>query len=116
MYFQRQLDHPNIIKLLEHHYFDGHHVLVTERPPQCTDLFEFLTLHDNNAVDESEGRRIFGQLLDAVEYLERKGVLHNDLKPENVLLDLSDDAKVKLIDFGLAWKLKEDPIKTFSGN
>ena len=45
--------------------------------------------------------KVFGELLDAVVYLHRKGLLHNDLKPENVLVtNVSDD--VKLIDFGLA--------------
>ena len=45
--------------------------------------------------------KIRNQLLDAVEYLHRKGMLHNDLKPENVLVTaIGND--VKLIDFGLA--------------
>lgn len=49
----------------------------------------------------SSRRRVVGQLLDAVSYLHRKGVIHNDLKPENVLISHSDNS-VKLIDFGLS--------------
>ncbi|KAJ1651591.1 Serine/threonine protein kinase [Dispira simplex] len=46
-------------------------------------------------------RRIFFQLLDAVEHCHRNGIYHRDLKPENVLI--KDDGQViKLIDFGLA--------------
>ncbi|MCR5325838.1 MAG: serine/threonine protein kinase [Bacteroidales bacterium] len=48
-----------------------------------------------------ERRRIFEELLSAVGYLHAKGVIHNDLKPENVLVSRSGNA-LKLIDFGFA--------------
>lgn len=51
--------------------------------------------------DANSRKKVLLELLDAVEYLHRKGLLHNDLKPENVLVTaVSND--VKLIDFGLA--------------
>ena len=46
-------------------------------------------------------KRVAEQLMDAVGYLHRKGVIHNDLKPENVLISRSSDS-VKLLDFGLS--------------
>ena len=48
-----------------------------------------------------EGRRIFLEILDAVEYLHKKGIVHNDIKPENILIS-DTGATVKLIDFSLA--------------
>lgn len=45
--------------------------------------------------------RIFNELIDAVEYLHRLGVIHNDLKPDNILITRSGDS-LKLIDFGLS--------------
>lgn len=46
-------------------------------------------------------RKMLGQILDAVEYLHRKGMLHNDIKPENIMVTtVSND--IKLIDFGFA--------------
>lgn len=46
-------------------------------------------------------QRIFGELLSAVNYLHKKGIVHNDLKPENIIITRSDNT-LKLIDFGLA--------------
>ena len=45
--------------------------------------------------------RIFQQLLDAVGYLHKRGIVHNDLKPDNIMISRSGDT-LKLIDFGLA--------------
>ena len=48
-----------------------------------------------------ERRRIFGELLSVVGYLHRKGVIHNDLKPDNILISRADNT-LKLIDLGFA--------------
>lgn len=48
-----------------------------------------------------ERRRIFEELLSAVEYLHKRGIIHNDLKPDNILVSHATDT-LKLIDFGLA--------------
>ena len=45
--------------------------------------------------------RVFEQLLQAVSYIHRNGLVHNDIKPENILITRSDN-DVKLIDFGLS--------------
>jgi serine/threonine protein kinase len=45
--------------------------------------------------------RVFEQLLQAVAYIHRCGVVHNDIKPENILVTRADN-DVRLIDFGLA--------------
>lgn len=46
-------------------------------------------------------RRVFVQLLQAVAYIHRTGIVHNDIKPENILITRTDN-DVRLIDFGLA--------------
>ena len=46
-------------------------------------------------------RRVFLQLLQAVAYLHRSGVVHNDIKPENIMITRADN-DVKLLDFGIA--------------
>ena len=49
-------------------------------------------------LDEKESRRLFQQIISAVDYCHRHMVVHRDLKPENVLLDAHMNAKIA--DFG----------------
>lgn len=49
-------------------------------------------------VEDTEARRLFQQIISAVDYCHRHMVVHRDLKPENVLLDASKNAKIA--DFG----------------
>ncbi|MCR4565097.1 MAG: serine/threonine protein kinase, partial [Bacteroidales bacterium] len=48
-----------------------------------------------------ERRRVFSELLSVVGYLHQKGIIHNDLKPDNILITRSSGT-VKLIDLGFS--------------
>ncbi|KAL3823448.1 hypothetical protein ACHAXA_010208 [Cyclostephanos tholiformis] len=52
---------------------------------------------------EDDASRILGEILDAVSYMHGRGVVHRDIKAENVLFVTSDmDSSIRVIDFGLA--------------
>ncbi|KAI8993654.1 kinase-like domain-containing protein [Pilobolus umbonatus] len=52
---------------------------------------------------ETECRSLFRQLVDAVDHLHLNGIIHRDIKPQNLLL--TNDNTVKLIDFGTSAKV-----------
>nr|XP_058954895.1 serine/threonine-protein kinase pim-3-like [Pocillopora verrucosa] len=87
-----------------------------ERPESCKDFFDVIQDRNSagNPLSEDEVRRYFTQILEANITCEEKGVVHRDLKPENILLDLTND-EVKLIDFGLASEIQEEPFESFRG-
>jgi serine/threonine protein kinase len=71
--------------------------VVTEN---CTggDLFEWIK--NGRTTDRAILVRIFFEICLAIQYLHNEGITHNDIKPENVILD--DRGTAKIIDFGYA--------------
>ena len=92
-------DNPNIVHVFTYendiHEGDG---IVMEYIEGRT-LSEFLL----EKPSLNKRQRIFAELLSAVNYLHKRGIIHNDLKPENILITRADDT-LKIIDFGLADK------------
>jgi 5'-AMP-activated protein kinase catalytic alpha subunit len=62
------------------------------------DLFDRIV--SKGKLSETQGRKMFQQLIDGVSYCHNKGVFHRDLKLENVLLDAK--GHIKITDFGLS--------------
>ncbi|WVR06559.1 hypothetical protein IAU60_003590 [Kwoniella sp. DSM 27419] len=111
IHHHRRLHHANIVHLYEIIATESHIWLVTEL---CSggELFDYLV--ERGRMLEGEGRRLFGELAVAVGWMHRQGVVHRDLKLENVLLD--GELRVKLGDLGFAreWQ-KGRLMETFCG-
>ncbi|KAH8668831.1 kinase-like domain-containing protein [Xylariales sp. PMI_506] len=77
--------HPHIIPMLK--VFDGedHLSLIFEYFPNG-DLFENIVRHGNYVGQDELVKKIFLQLLEAIEHCHRLGVYHRDIKPENILV------------------------------
>ncbi|XP_053325784.1 5'-AMP-activated protein kinase catalytic subunit alpha-2 [Spea bombifrons] len=89
--------HPHIIKLYQVISTPTDFFMVMEYV-SAGELFDYICKHGR--VEEAEARRLFQQILSAVDYCHRHMVVHRDLKPENVLLDGQMNAKIA--DFGLS--------------
>ncbi|XP_062857376.1 5'-AMP-activated protein kinase catalytic subunit alpha-2 isoform X1 [Trichomycterus rosablanca] len=89
--------HPHIIKLYQVISTPTDFFMVMEYV-SGGELFDYICKHGR--VEESEARRLFQQIISAVDYCHRHMVVHRDLKPENVLLDGNMNAKIA--DFGLS--------------
>lgn len=73
--------------------------LVFQAMEDCTDLFDYI--EENDFLDEIKVRRIFGQIARAVAFLHDQGIVHRDIKDENVIIERGS-LQCKLIDLGSA--------------
>ncbi|XP_072775805.1 serine/threonine-protein kinase pim-1 [Taeniopygia guttata] len=104
----------NIIQLLDWFELPDSFILVLERPGASRDLLEFLQEQGQGFLCEEQARWLFCQVLEAVRHCTACGVLHQDIKPENLLVD-PESGDLKLIDFGCGTFLQERAFTDFAG-
>ncbi|RKL46081.1 Serine/threonine-protein kinase srk1 [Fusarium proliferatum] len=81
----RQLDHPNIIKLVEFSESRQYYYIILELAPGGELFHQIVRL---TYFSEELSRHVIVQVAKALEYLhEEKGVVHRDIKPENILFE-----------------------------
>ncbi len=100
-----QVDHENIIKLIEVHEDVKYLHLITEL---CTggELFDRIIAKSESEeghFEEKHAAQLTASILDAIAYCHERQIVHRDLKPENFLFVSEDEnAPIKIIDFGLS--------------
>ena len=93
------LDHPNIVRLFEVIEDDKYYNLLEEL---CTGG-ELLTRVQKTELKEKEIAKIFHQIMSGVAYIHGMGIVHRDLKLENILFASEDPmSPIKIIDFGFS--------------
>src|SRR5205823_1118698 len=65
-------------------------------------------LRREGSVDSTESRRVLAELAQALDYAHREGVVHRDLKAENILIERGT-GRAMLTDFGVALLRSLDP-------
>jgi serine/threonine protein kinase len=105
------LDHPNILGIHDYGEDDGTIYLVMP-------FIEGGTLHERltggRALDPATAGNYLRQVAAALDYAHRRGIVHRDIKPQNMLLRAEDD-RLLLADFGIAKVLGDTGAQTRTG-
>ncbi|MGQ9617541.1 MAG: UvrD-helicase domain-containing protein [Candidatus Aminicenantia bacterium] len=104
------LEHPAIVRYFTTEIFEGKLILVTEYIKGIT-LRKFI--EDNAPVNLETVFKLISPICDALDYAHSRGVIHRDVKPENIMV--CEDGRVKLMDFGLAKFLEGEMSQSISG-
>ncbi|WP_404305709.1 serine/threonine-protein kinase [Neorhodopirellula lusitana] len=89
-----ELEHPNILPIRDAGFIDDYFVIVAPLASRTLDDRLGKRMKFETAFDFAS------QLIDAVSYAHERGIIHCDIKPENILL--FDDGRLRLGDFGIA--------------
>src|ERR1700686_4302553 len=108
--FQREakaasaLQHPNIVQVYDYGQTDGNYFIVMELI-EGTDLRHYLRSRKGNVLDNERAIIIAHDVALGLGAAHRRGIVHRDVKPQNVLV--GRDGSIKLTDFGIASVYKD---------
>jgi eukaryotic-like serine/threonine-protein kinase len=106
-----RLNHPGIVTLYEMGEEDGNALLVTELVEGRT----LARLSREGALSDREIGEIGADLCEALDHAHSRGVVHRDIKPQNVVVAPEGEFRAKLMDFGVA-RLSEAAALTAPGD
>lgn len=100
------------IKILDYMEYSDRFHIVMERPSNCQDLWDYID--SRGPLSDAKARSFFTQILNTVLELRSCGIIHRDIKDDNILVDLSKD-ELKLIDFGAGTFYTDQVLREFAG-
>ncbi len=119
-----QLDHPSIVKVYTFGVWSGLYYMVMEYVPGGN-LATYLRLlqQQEQILRLDETLNLLAQVADALGYAHRRGIIHRDIKPDNILLKLLDTAerpgdpplRAVVTDFGLVKLMAGGNVQTQAG-
>ncbi|XP_056315650.1 myosin light chain kinase, smooth muscle isoform X1 [Danio aesculapii] len=99
------LHHPKLVQCMDAFEGKSDMVMVMEMI-SGGELFERIVDEDFE-LTEREVIKYMLQIIDGVQFIHKQGIVHLDLKPENIMCINKTGSKIKLIDFGLARRLED---------
>jgi len=104
----KKLNHPNIVKLYEViDSSDSAKLYIIMDFAERGQIIEwdednsiFYNLSQKDYLEEDELRKIFAQIIQGLYYLHQNGIIHRDIKPQNILQ--SRNGTIKIADFGVS--------------
>ena len=103
---------PGVVRLVEFYDQGNFFIYIMERTSNSKDLFDFIS--QRRFLGEDLARNLFSQILRTVVECYQIGVVHRDIKDENIIVDM-DTGRAKLIDFGSGAFVKSEPFHEFDG-
>lgn len=115
---QAKLRHPHIVTMYNFFQFQGQYFIVMEYVegfvfPDGKRINNLHQLINLGPLSEEKIFQIFKQILEGVGYAHRRGILHRDIKPLNILF--TPEGSIKIADFGIAKIVAGDTNVTVSG-
>ncbi|XP_067373028.1 myosin light chain kinase, smooth muscle isoform X2 [Channa argus] len=98
------LHHPKLVQCVDAFEGKSDIVMVLEMI-SGGELFERI-IDEDFELTEREVIKYMLQIIDGVSFIHKQGIVHLDLKPENIMCVNKTGSKIKLIDFGLARRLE----------
>jgi len=91
------LSHPNVVAVFDRGEWDGTYYIAMEYLPGRSLKS---VVREHGALDPNDAIDIVIQILLATRFAHRRGIIHRDIKPHNVILD--EEGRAKVTDFGIA--------------
>ena len=73
----------------------------------CNGTLDDLIKKCKNKIPQRVVKLLFAQLVNYQEFIMQQGIMHRDMKPQNIMLD--ESYNIKIIDFGDARYVEEEP-------
>ena len=95
----KSINHPNTISFVDHFENSEYFFIVMEYVNESLNDY----IKTRNKLTEHSYAKIIYQVASGLKYLHEFGIIHRDIKPDNILMDSSDvEVKAKIADFGLS--------------
>lgn len=101
----KNLRHKNIVQFFES-FESENYILIIMEYISCGDLLSYV--RRRSRIPETIAKFMFKQIIEGIQYIHSKNVIHRDIKLDNILIDLNNT--IKICDFGVSKQIKKGEI------